>query len=48
MDLSASNVSPKPFLLVEALIEADLSFTKSTFLLKNIGELHIKCIYTVG
>lgn len=36
MDPSASNISPKPFLLVEALIEADLSFTKSTFLLKNI------------
>ena len=48
MDPSSSNISPKPFLLVEALIEADLSFTKSTFLLKNIWELHIKCIYTVG
>lgn len=31
MDLSTSNISPKPFLLVEALIEADLSLQRAPF-----------------
>lgn len=39
MDLSASNISPKPFLLVEALIEADSFFYKEhLFAQKIFGE----------